>query len=190
MTEYHIENYEFENGINPFLDRHPNLKLPHGILSIKEMECLYKYSKGIVLDIGTFCGKSATILSLNAEKVYSIDMFFEKGSLHEKHLDYNYEIVKNKFKNTNVKIIKGDSRFVEINDNFDTIFFDSNHEYDFIKTDFEHWKPKLKSNGVFIFHDYYYLYTNSVIRYISELLQNKIIEKVEIMDSCFVAKLI
>lgn len=61
-----------DNSINPFPKEYPELKLPFGGLTFEDEKLFLKYSKGknIVVDIGTFCGRSA-----GANKVITIDVY-------------------------------------------------------------------------------------------------------------------
>ena len=61
-----------DNSINPFPKEYPELKLPFGGLTLEDEKLFLKYSKGknIVVDIGTFCGRSA-----GANKVITIDVY-------------------------------------------------------------------------------------------------------------------
>ena len=138
---------------------------------------LLKYGKGTVLDIGTFLGLSATILSINAKKVYTVDQFTKN-----KHMDYkyyNYEDVKkslSEFKN--IEVIKGLSKEIKIDDNFDVIFIDGGHSQPQISEDYVKWSGQLKSGGYLLFHDCINEYPD-IVELINKIKYRNFLEYVE-----------
>lgn len=186
--DYRIDNYEdaFDTPEVPFPKEFPGLKLPRGMLSVKELRILTKYSEnGVCLELGTFKGKGTTMLSQRAKKVYTIDAYFEECSL--KCAEYTFEALKKRFEGTNVDVIKGYTATVDIHDEFDLVFIDAGHSYGQVAADFEKWFPQVKPGGVIIFHDYYYLYPG-IIKFVHETLDSGRVEKLELSDSCFVVR--
>lgn len=49
--------------------------------------------------------------------------------------------------------IRGDSRKVPFEAEIDVLFVDGDHSYEGCKADIEHWYPKMKNDGVMLFHD-------------------------------------
>lgn len=135
-----------------FKKKFPKYVLPGGTLFDGDDLVLLKYGKGVVLEIGTFLGLSATILSINAKKVYTVDQFTKND--HMKYEEYNYKDVKkslSKFKN--IKVIKGLSKEIIIDDKFDTVFIDGGHFQPDISEDYVKWSSQLKPGGYLLFHD-------------------------------------
>jgi predicted O-methyltransferase YrrM len=135
-----------------FKKKFPDYLLPGGTLFEDDDLALLKYGKGVVLEVGTFLGLSATILSINAKKVYTIDQFIKNN--HMKCEKYNYKDVKkdlSKFKN--IEVIKGYSKDIIIDKKFDVVFLDGGHCQPVISEDYVKWSGQLKSGGYLLFHD-------------------------------------
>jgi predicted O-methyltransferase YrrM len=125
-----------------------------------EFSILQELSKGKdCLEIGSYKGKSAIILSEFAKSVTCVDTFAADGS------GQNQESIRTTFndfmENTkdcdNVFPCIGESKEIIPlfnDDKFDFIFVDGLHSYQGVKTDILICWPKLKMGGVMAFHDY------------------------------------
>ncbi|MAH43381.1 hypothetical protein CL614_06745 [archaeon] len=114
----------------------------------------FKDRKLCYLEIGTASNLANTMLwnNLNIDKNIILDNLCCTNS--EKSLVRNLA-----FKNGTIFIV-GDSTSNKVKENFsrldfklDLIFCDGNHEYEYVKNDFNFYSKFLKSGGFFIFHD-------------------------------------
>lgn len=139
--------------------------LPVGSLCVLDEQVLFQYGKNIVLELGTFYGRSAILLSLKAEKVYTIDLFTGRPD----YPNYCYASVLRSIaryrKTDNIEVLKGsfsDFKNKFNNDMFDVLFIDGQHTHEAVSCDFEMFYPKVKSGGFILFHDYCDLYPGIV----------------------------
>lgn len=148
--------------------------LPYGELTKLDEDLLIqiaiKASKisSIAVDIGTFFGRSAIILSKYISTVYTIDVFedidlieMETSKLHynehiKKYPRTYQEIKDNLSEYQNIHVIKGnssDKADIINDDSISLLFFDAEHTFEGLKKDFISWYPKLKKEGYLIVHD-------------------------------------
>lgn len=175
-----------DNSVNPFPEEYPELKLPFGGLTFEDEKLFLKYSKGknVVVDVGTFCGRSAILFSLGAKKVTTIDIFDN----HSKYFPDTSKVpwkkaqvtkLLSKYPNIESKEIpSSEGAGLFKNSSVDLVFIDANHEYDSVKADFEAWYPKVKKNGIIIMHDNYEIFPG-VIKFLGELCKDSRVEMVE-----------
>jgi hypothetical protein len=176
-----------------------NLLLPFGHLTNKDQELLFQYAKGaeLAVDLGTYLGRSAITMSLNAKKVVTIDLFEDMAITDDEELKLAYEYYgKNKviYNNTfedvkkgiwpysNVEVRKAvtSKEAVNFSDNsIDTLFIDADHSYNGVKRDFEAWISKVKVGGIILFHDYNDLFVDVISFVTNEVLSRNDIEFVE-----------
>jgi len=112
----------------------------------------------IYLEIGTFAGGSASLISSHpkVKKVISIDLGYP--------IDKSIPISNvTNFKNINCDYfyIEGDSTSTEVIEKLkniiskvDILFIDGNHKYDWVLKDFNNYKNFVNKNGYIIFDDY------------------------------------
>ena len=141
------------------------IDLPRGSLTRADEELLFDYGRGIVLEIGTFYGRSAILLAQKAQQVYSIDHFTGR----EGYSDFNFDNVKKQikqFKNSErIEILCGGSTIFGdfFPDNFlDVLFIDGAHDLNSVTMDFDTFFSKVKLGGVIMFHDCCELYPDIV----------------------------
>ncbi|MEM7816503.1 MAG: class I SAM-dependent methyltransferase [Candidatus Aenigmatarchaeota archaeon] len=186
-----------------------------GWLSEKEALVLYslvrslKTTNPIVLEIGSWVGKSSVVLAKAVKRkkgvLYCIDPFDASGDSFSKE---NYSIknfnLKEKFLSNikkskvekYVKIIakKSQDALKEWNNSVDFIFIDADHSYSNVKEDFVCWSKFLKVGGYIAFHDAKEdlkakQLNGGVPRLIKEeILNNPNWQRVIFIDSLFVAK--
>jgi len=151
-----------------------------GFMPLHEGKALMKWAKkfsklGPILEIGSYCGKSAIFLShgafINEQLVYTID--HHKGSeehqINEEYFDkstYDFEkesvntlpfLIKNinAFKAHNIVPIIGKS--IQISKNWNEqlgmVFIDGGHSYDSANSDYLNWNSKIISKGSLVIHD-------------------------------------
>jgi predicted O-methyltransferase YrrM len=176
-----------DNSTNPFPDQYPSLKLPSGGLTLEDEKLLLKHSSGkkLVVDIGTFCGRSAIILSLESIKTVTIDVFDNHSQFFPDTTTHPWkkeQVLKTLFDFPNIEILHANSRDAVLkfkNNSIDMIFIDANHEYDGVKSDFADWYPKIKNKGIIIMHDNYEIFPG-VIQFLDELREDRRVEFVEL----------
>ena len=123
----------------------------------------------VVVEIGTFCGKSAAVFGLAVERhggrVYTIDSYVGVGN----HVTTLEEVEANLASVgvlKSVMVIKGDS--VALADAwtlpFDVLYIDGAHDYESVRADFDAWVPFLVPGGLLLMDDYAEEGPNRVIR--------------------------
>ena len=159
----------------------PSMKkyFPDNRLSLGDMEVLYECSQGkdIVVDLGTFKGCSAVILSLGANKVFSYDIFedflklkfdiskidtpkvrkdIQKVLINYDYIAYYENVKKLEQLYSNLKITKnqGKNSYYHNKESIDLLFVDTEHDYHNIIDEFTAYKEKVKPGGLILFHDY------------------------------------
>lgn len=163
-TVYHPETMRWwiEDRIHKLQVKPLDLKLPQGRLTPLDDALLYKYGNGTAVDLGTYKGRSATLLAQKSKMVLSIDRFPNCDDP-----GYSFPEVFKTLKELapNVYLFKGDSSDEAnmVKDNsIDVIFIDADHNYTSVERDFLSWYPKVKSGGYVIFHDYIPLWADVV----------------------------
>jgi hypothetical protein len=139
------------------------------IIFENRLEMIKKLVKpnGIYAEIGVFKGVLSDKLynMLNPSELYLIDLFSgimdsgdQDGNNFEKYdLDISYSDLINKYKSTNITILKGYSYELlsSFDDNyFDMIYLDGDHTYEGVKKDLEVSYKKIKNNAFIMGHDY------------------------------------
>jgi hypothetical protein len=127
--------------------------LPEGHLTLEDEVLLAKYAKGVCVNLGTFKGRSAVIMSYYADKVITIDCYKAPEFGH----DYVVEQLK---KYSNIEPIEAISSYYapHLNDDsIDTLVIDAGHAKQDVVDDYNAYYPKLKSGAIVMFHDYKYM---------------------------------
>jgi predicted O-methyltransferase YrrM len=113
-----------------------------------------------VLEIGAFYGKTTVCIAEVAISVTTVDTWAVDGNGQTQLPEIN-ETVFNTFKDSikeygNVTYLVGRSEKIVpgIDRQFDVVFIDAEHSYNGVLSDIRVTLPKLKDNGVFVFHDY------------------------------------
>lgn len=157
-------------GINkvPFPKEFPTKSdFPYGLLLQCEAECLLNHArkKDLIVELGTFHGLSASIMSLVAKRVISVDVYHSYNGLWIE--DVRFELSKY----SNIQLVESDANEYAklIQESPDLVFIDADHNYDSVKSNFENWLPKVKIGGEILFHDYQALHYDTVVKFISEL---------------------
>ena len=158
----------------------------HGIEKIKgfmpphEGKALIKWASkfsinGVIMEIGTYCGKSSIYLSVGAKKnnqtVFTLDHHLgsEEHQINEEYFDkeiydYSEERVNtlplliqniNHFKIQNIVPIISESTKASINwdTNLGILFIDGGHSFESANNDYTYWESKIIKGGVLIIHD-------------------------------------
>lgn len=154
-----------------------NLK---GFMPKHEGIALTKWSEkfssiGPIMEIGSYCGKSAIYLSkgaiLNDQLVYTIDHHFgsEEHQIKEEYFDSEIFDYKNQRVNTLPLLIKNINKVqvknivpivsnsVDIaskwNAKLGMVFIDGGHSFKAANNDYVSWSTKIKKNGALVIHD-------------------------------------
>ena len=154
-----------------------NLK---GLIPKHEGIALTKWSEkfssiGPIMEIGSYCGKSAIYLSkgaiLNDQLVYTIDHHFgsEEHQIKEEYFDSEIFDYKNQRVNTLPLLIKNINKIqvknivpivsnsVDIASKWDAklgmVFIDGGHSFKAANNDYVSWSTKIKKNGALVIHD-------------------------------------
>lgn len=121
-----------------------------------------------VVEIGSWTGGSSEVLAkalVGKGGLTCVDLWdYHEGhchpSLHKMALKLGgdiFSLFKDRVKGYNVISIKGRSDDVSDgfeDDSLDMVFLDGDHSYEGVKSDIEHWLPKIKQGGVMCGHDY------------------------------------
>jgi hypothetical protein len=169
------------------------VELPEGHLTFEDQLLLKKYSidKKLVVDIGTFKGRSAIIESIYAEKVFTIDYFPNNAPNNFKDTE------KNLSKRKNIELINEcswDSAKLFKDKSIDLLVQDGNHSIEGILKDITLFLPKLKNNCIVMIHDFKYqngeYEDRNVTGGVKYLIENNILKEVEISGWYWVGKII
>jgi SAM-dependent methyltransferase len=111
----------------------------------------------VVLEVGSFCGRSTVCLARTAHAVTAVDTFDGRGTATQgdtlgtflKNLD-RYGV------RDRVEPVRGESSEVlpDLPPIYDVVFIDASHDYESVKRDAELALGRLKPGGVLAFHDY------------------------------------
>jgi hypothetical protein len=120
---------------------------------------------------GTFYLVDSFLRALNTEFQYSV-------ALDVKNVLQDQEEYFKKYSDT--KIILGDSKKVDVPENFDMILIDGDHKYESVKRDFE----KFKDKGTYIcFHDTRILHRRTNVKKLWEEISDVEYNKIEFINT-------
>ncbi len=139
-----IEHIETEHGINR-----------NQVLTLFE---LAKQSKEKIVEIGSFRGRSTSILSLGSKEgnkfpVYAIDPFTAHGQRDENIQKFERNLKKAKARDL-VKTIPLKSQNVEVKE-IGLLFIDGDHKYKGVKRDYKKFEPEVLEEGWIAIHDFH-----------------------------------
>lgn len=154
-------------------------------LTIEEKNALYENSRKLklgsnIVEIGSYLGTSACFLALGNKnnQVFCVDTW-KNETMPEGLRDTFFEFKNNTKKHNNIIPLRGKSQEVAIkfNKKIDLLFIDGDHSYQGVKTDFDFWLPKCKSNAIIIFHDIGYAKgVNRIIREDIKPIKKKVLK--------------
>lgn len=138
-------------------------------VTLDEAELLYTTAAklkgdGVIVEIGSWCGKSITIIATGAlkngfnNKIYSIDPFLtSKDEPNGKYETFIQNLKKNNL-DDKITHLKEKSQIAgqNFNENIEFIFIDGFHTYDAVKKDFDLFYPKIVEGGYIAIHDVAY----------------------------------
>ena len=130
------------------------------------------------VEVGSYKGKSASYLAveiLNSNKdihLYCVDdhsLFYRHNFPGPEDFEKNMKPFEDIYSFIKMNSIEASKQFE--NNSLDFIFIDADHSYEAVKSDIEHWFPKLKKDGVIAGHDYQPGYPD-VIKAVNEKFTN------------------
>ena len=151
QTNIEIGGYRMYDGTRLHMMQSP-WELADFIFGLKKHEINNNFRIKNFLDVGFSSGQNNSVLNkfFNFENIVALDNF-------SSHINTNALFANLQHKNLTLAI--GDSTSSRIIDivnklgNYDLIFIDANHTYEYVKKDFENFKPFLEKGGVIGFHD-------------------------------------
>ena len=141
-------------------------KLP-GMLTAHEVDCLYRLGqfndqKGVIVEIGSWKGKSTVALALgaatvHAEKIYAIDphrIMPEEGYLEDTEADFLANLKQAGVDNQVVPMVMtSEAAAQHWVKPIRLLWIDGDHRYEPTKLDFALWEPHLVEGGILAMHD-------------------------------------
>jgi len=172
---------------------------PKKLLGSRDVACLKKYAtkKKHAVELGTYFGGGAWVLSEIAAKVSTFDIFEDIDKIecgtksHYKDLfkdePHYYKDVKNILaQKHNIDVYKkntSESANLFDDKSIDFLFIDADHSYKGVKNDFESWFPKIENGGHILLHDSTHNEW-SVNKYmVAELLTRQDIKRIDTIGS-------
>jgi predicted O-methyltransferase YrrM len=145
-----------------------------GWLTDKEGLFLAAISKNkVVLEIGSYKGKSTNFIAPVARKIFCVDLFMADTSglitQHDEHKTLNAFIENTKKFNNVFPLIGNSAEVAEIigNSLVDVLFIDGDHTYEGVSADYNNYVYKVKPSGCIVFHDY--THSPHVKRFVDEV---------------------
>ena len=148
-------------------------KTVEGFMYEQELQLLYDLCKDkIVAEIGSWLGKSSFAIASSAKELYCIDVWNDKdyNFIENPGVKKHYAVTREKvtgnmfekfkenikdFKNIRILQLPSWEAADKIPDNsLDIVFVDGDHSHGGVKKDIDRFYPKLKNEGMFVFHDY------------------------------------
>jgi predicted O-methyltransferase YrrM len=130
-----------------------------GWLTYEEGETLYRLAskcsgRGVIVEIGSWRGKSTTCLGLGSKAGNSVRIFSVDRHTDGTFPDFQRNIVKGGVADL-ITPIRGRSQDVasEFDEPIELLFIDGAHQYELVKQDFDRWVPKVVEGGVVAMHD-------------------------------------
>jgi predicted O-methyltransferase YrrM len=147
--------------------------LPRGELEDREEPMLFNLARqwsGTAVDLGTYMGRSATILSLGARRVITVDLFENIGqarvaAVRDGHgelyvalsHDADFGTVSRRLAiHGNIEVVQGytqEAASIVMDRSVDLVFVDADHSEYGVAADFHAWFPKVVRGGLMLFHD-------------------------------------
>lgn len=146
-----------------------------------------------IVEIGSYLGGSSVFLGSGAKEkkgiLYCVDTWRNEG-MSEGPRDTYDEFIHNITPYRKWIIpLRGWSteKAKKFDKKIDLLFIDGDHTYEAVKGDVEAWLPKLKNNGIVIFHDY--SWAPGVQRTIREMIKPIQIGRGNVLDNTYWTKL-
>lgn len=138
-----------------------------GMLTQSEIECLYRLGqfndqKGVIVEIGSWKGKSTIALALGTakvkgEKIYAIDphrIMPEEGHMEDTEAEFLANIERSGVSEHIVPMImSSEAAARDWHQPIRLLWIDGDHRYPGAKLDFTLWEPHLVTGGIMAMHD-------------------------------------
>lgn len=138
-----------------------------GMLTQAEVDCLFQLGqfndrKGVIVEIGSWKGKSTVALalgaaSLHSEKIYAIDphrVMPEEGYFEDTEADFLANLKRAGVANQVIPMIMTSAAAARQWDKpIRLLWIDGDHRYEAAKLDFSLWEPHLVEGGILAMHD-------------------------------------
>ena len=153
-----LQRYRITENKN---DEYFNEEMPstNRLFGLKDLLEYYGANKNWnVLEIGSYAGASAELISYYVGKLICCDLWEEYITPIERaNIAYKDFLVTKEMNPNITECKKNSNEFVkEIQDQtFDMIYIDADHEYNSVKNDISLWFPKVKPGGIICGHDYF-----------------------------------
>ena len=167
-----------------------------GWFGSREMELMYKTVSGLqgngcIVEIGSWCGRSLTLITLtarkflNACKVFSIDPFLtSKDEDNGKFPTFKKNLEDSKIWTEITHIREKSHQAAKMFDEkIELLFIDGFHKYDYVKKDFELFSQNVVDGGFIALHDVGSYYGPTKL--VQEILEADSYKAVEYQDSTF-----
>ncbi len=169
-----------------------------GQLQLEEGYLLYKCAKkikdGIILEIGSYKGKSANFLLRGIDDgttLHCVDTWDNNGMTEGKYNTYNI-FERNIPESKKKQLIKHRGSSEDMakkwdGKKIDLLFIDGDHSRHAVESDFYNWSKFVKKGSYILFHDY----TNpcGVKDFVDELVSKGLVEKVDLVKSIYISRM-
>lgn len=173
-----------------------------GAISNLEAKFLYNCArfgpgKGVIVEIGSFCGKSTIFLASgskarnNQDKVYAIDPHQGARAIERRFSGPTYKVFLGNLKAAKVRDwVQPIKKFsFEVSKNWKRpirlLFIDGNHSYTAVRRDILEWEPWVQPDGIIAFHDALNPAAGVSRAIIKYLLDNNKLSQLGVVDSIF-----
>lgn len=114
----------------------------------------------VIVEIGSFSGKSSELFALHCHKLYCVDLWQEYWeldghTLSKAEVDFD-EMSKNYDNIHKFRMASQDASKSFDNESLDLVYIDAAHDYENTMNDIYAWFPKVKKGGILAGHDYRY----------------------------------
>ncbi|HET7721599.1 MAG TPA: class I SAM-dependent methyltransferase, partial [Acidimicrobiales bacterium] len=142
-----------------------------GWLSRREGEALYELARacraghGVIVEIGSWKGKSTIWLGNGSKAGQSVPIYAVDPHIGFPDVPETYGVIKTfeEFKR-NIEaagvddvvtplVMTSEEAAAGFTEPVALLFVDGVHQYEYVKSDFEYWFPKVRDGGVMVFHD-------------------------------------
>lgn len=142
-----------------------------GWLSRREGEALYELARacragdGVIVEIGSWKGKSTIWLGNGSKAGQSVPVYAVDPHIGFPDVPETYGVIKTfeEFKR-NIEaagvddvvtplVMTSEEAAAGFTEPVALLFVDGVHQYEYVKSDFEYWFPKVRDGGVMVFHD-------------------------------------
>lgn len=111
-----------------------------------------------VLEVGSFKGLSAWAMAITAKSLLCVDTFKADGGGQTQMTEHTTleSFLRATERYSNVKHLAMTSAQASqiVKKKFDMVFIDAMHGYEDVRADIEAWEPKIRDQGIMVFHDY------------------------------------